>query len=137
MIIWVTRWVFDKKQELITLRKHLWSPQFYGGVSISHVFSIQCCSILFCFSTFHHMFTTNMSCVSGLSFRNCPFDVLWLLCYIIIFYIKHMADKRIPKGQSKMDIQRNWQHRVHKTKKDTAKTQHNMCWTPLYGNKHK
>jgi hypothetical protein len=30
---------------------------------------------------------------------------------------------------------RNWQHRVHKTK--IKKTQDNMCWTPLYANKHK
>jgi len=34
-------------------------------------------------------------------------------------------------------IQRNWQHRVVKTKKNKTKTQHNMCWTPLYANKHK
>ena len=34
-----------------------------------------------------------------------------------------------------MTIQRNWQHRVHKTKKNKTKTQHNMCWTPLYENK--
>ena len=58
--------------------------------------------------------------------------------------------------------QRNRQHRVHKAKKNTEKlatqgtqgeekhretgnigytrrrkTQHNMCWTPLYVNKHK
>jgi len=31
----------------------------------------------------------------------------------------------------------NWQNRVHKTKTNKAKTQHNMCWTPLYANKHK
>ena len=35
------------------------------------------------------------------------------------------------KGQTKLTIQRNWQHMVHKTKKNKAKTQHNMCWTPL------
>ena len=35
-------------------------------------------------------------------------------------------------GQSR----KNWQHMVHKTKKNKAKTQHNMCWTPLYVNKH-
>ena len=40
--------------------------------------------------------------------------------------------KTIPKGQSK--IQRNWQHMVHKTKKNKSKTQHNMCWTSLYTN---
>ena len=33
----------------------------------------------------------------------------------------------------KWTIQRNWQHRTHKTNK--TKTQHNMCWTPLYARK--
>jgi hypothetical protein len=41
------------------------------------------------------------------------------------------------RGNQKWTIQGNWRHRVHKTKKNTAKTQHNMCWTPLYENKHK
>jgi len=36
-----------------------------------------------------------------------------------------------------MTIQRNWKHMIHKTKKNTTKTQHNMCWTPLCSNKHK
>jgi len=31
----------------------------------------------------------------------------------------------------KWTIQRNWQHRVHKTKTNKAKTQHNINWTPL------
>ena len=39
------------------------------------------------------------------------------------------------RSNQKRTIQRNWQHRVHKTKKNKAKTQHNMCWTPLYANK--
>ncbi len=33
--------------------------------------------------------------------------------------------QRIPKGQSKWAIQRSWQHRVHKTKTNKTKTQHN------------
>jgi hypothetical protein len=41
------------------------------------------------------------------------------------------------RGNQKRTIQRNWQHRVHKTKKNKTKTQHNMCWTPLCTNKHK
>ena len=45
--------------------------------------------------------------------------------------------QRIPKQQSKWTIQRNWQHRVHKMKKNKAKTQHNMCWTPLCARKNK
>ena len=28
-------------------------------------------------------------------------------------------------------------YRVHKTEKKQKKTQHNMCWTPLYANKSK
>ena len=45
--------------------------------------------------------------------------------------------RKYSKGQSKWTIQRNWQHSVHKTKINKTKTQHNMCWTPLYANKHK
>ena len=41
------------------------------------------------------------------------------------------------KGNQIWTIQRNWQHRKHKTKKNKIKTQHDMCWTPLYVNKHK
>jgi len=43
------------------------------------------------------------------------------------------------EGAIKLISQRNWQHRVNKTKKNKTKTktQHNMCWTPLYANKHK
>jgi len=37
-------------------------------------------------------------------------------------------------GNQTWTTQRNWQHRVQKTK---INTQRNMCWTPLYANKHK
>jgi len=37
----------------------------------------------------------------------------------------------------KWKIQINQQHRTHKTKSNKAKTQHNMCRTSLYANKHK
>jgi len=30
-------------------------------------------------------------------------------------------------GQSKRIIQKNWQHRSHKTKKNKTNTEHNMC----------
>ena len=36
------------------------------------------------------------------------------------------------RRNQKWTIQRNWQHRVHKTKRNKTKTQHNRCWTPLY-----
>ena len=42
--------------------------------------------------------------------------------------------QRKPKGQSNMN---NPEKPGHKTKKNKTKTQHNMCWTPLYVNKHK
>ena len=46
--------------------------------------------------------------------------------------------QRIPKGQSQMDNpEKLATYRVHKTKRNKAKTQHNICWTPLYANKHK
>jgi len=35
-------------------------------------------------------------------------------------------------GNQERTIQRNWQNWVHKTKINKTKTQHNMCWTPLY-----
>jgi len=37
-------------------------------------------------------------------------------------------------GNQKWTIKRNWQHRVHMTKKNKTKTQCNMCWTPLCAN---
>ena len=43
--------------------------------------------------------------------------------------------QRIPKENQECTIQRNWQHRIHKAKKNKTKTQHNMCWTPRYPNK--
>jgi len=35
------------------------------------------------------------------------------------------------RGNQNGKIQWNWQYRVQMTKKNKAKTQHNMCWTPL------
>ena len=36
------------------------------------------------------------------------------------------------RGNQKWTIQRNCQHRVHKTNTNKTTTQHNMCWTPVY-----
>jgi len=36
-----------------------------------------------------------------------------------------------------MDNPEKLTYMVHKTKTNKTKTQHNMCWTPLYANKHK
>ena len=46
--------------------------------------------------------------------------------------------QRIQKVQSKMDNPEKLSTQgKHKTKKNKIKTQHNMCWTPLYASKHK
>jgi ferredoxin-like protein FixX len=50
---------------------------------------------------------------------------------------KKLNVREYRRDNQKRIIQRNWQHRVHKTKKNKTKTQHNMCWTTLYTNKHK
>ena len=43
-----------------------------------------------------------------------------------------------PKVESRMDNPEKLKHWAHKMKTDkTKKTQHNMCWTPLYVNAHK
>jgi hypothetical protein len=53
-----------------------------------------------------------------------------------IFMIKLLINVReYRKGNQKWKIQRNGKHKAKKTKK--TKTQHNMCWTLLYANKHK
>jgi len=51
---------------------------------------------------------------------------------------RHMINVReYRRGNQKRTIQRNWQHRVHKTKKKQAKSEHYMCWTQLCASKHK
>ena len=47
-------------------------------------------------------------------------------------YSISMNFREYRKGNQKWTIQRNWQHRVDKTKKNKTKTKHKMCWTPLY-----
>ena len=41
------------------------------------------------------------------------------------------------QGELKRTIHKNWQHWIHKMKTNKRKTQHNMCWSLLYTNKHK
>ena len=40
------------------------------------------------------------------------------------------------KPHYKWEINVREQYGVQKTKKNKTKTQHNVCWTPLYANKH-
>ena len=46
--------------------------------------------------------------------------------------------QRKPKGQSRMDNPEKLAKLAAQNRRQTKhKTQHNMCWTPLYTNKHK
>ena len=47
-----------------------------------------------------------------------------------IGYTGQINVREYRRGNQKWTIQRNWQHRVHKTKKNKRKTQHNMWKTP-------
>ena len=57
--------------------------------------------------------------------------------YIYLIYSDESIITVRKNRRGKWTIQRNWQHRVYKTKTNKTKTQHNICWTPLYANKHK
>ena len=52
-------------------------------------------------------------------------------------YLYAINVREYRRGNQKWTIQRNWQHRAHKTKINKAKTQQNICWTPPCVNKHK
>ena len=62
-------------------------------------------------------------------------------CHMLVQVILHRLSlidvRKYRSGNQKGTIQRNWQLRVHKAKKNKTKTQQNICWTPLYASKHK
>ena len=45
-----------------------------------------------------------------------------------LYSVSWNKNREYRRGNQKWTIQRNWQHRVHKTKKDKAKTQHNQTY---------
>jgi len=49
-LLWLTRMVSYKKQELFTLHEDLCSPLVYGVVRVAHLFSFLCCVFVFCLS---------------------------------------------------------------------------------------
>jgi hypothetical protein len=59
--------------------------------------------------------------------------ILYILKYIVYIYsiklfVHYINVREYQRGQSKFDNpEKNWQHSVHKTKKNKTKTQHNMC----------
>ena len=70
---------------------------------------------------------TGQILLNYLAFKHCGFTRTW-------WGKKNVREYR--RDNQKWTIQRNWQHRVHTTMKNKTKTQHNMCWTPPYTNKH-
>jgi hypothetical protein len=55
--------------------------------------------------------------------------------YGTIKVVKNVREYR--RGNHELTIQRNWQYKLLKTKKNKNTTQHNICWKPLCTNKHK
>jgi len=47
LLIWVTRRVLYKRQELLTLREHMGSPPVFRVVRVAHLFCFLCCVVLF------------------------------------------------------------------------------------------
>ena len=57
---------------------------------------------------------------------------------LVIFIVSWQINvRKYRNGNQKGIIQRNWQHRVHRTKTNKSKTRHNIGWSTLYGDKHK
>ena len=56
-----------------------------------------------------------------------------------LFMLYHVLYKRqrTPKGHSKIDNTEKLTTYSTQDQEKQNKTQHNMCWTPLYVNKHK
>jgi hypothetical protein len=44
------------------------------------------------------------------------------------YWLFYINVREYLRGNHKWTIQINWQHRVHKTKTNRTKTQHNRCW---------
>ena len=59
----------------------------------------------------------------------------WNSCQIIIYIMNGNKSQRIPKWQSKMDNSEKLA--TQGTQDEEKQNKHNMCWTPLYTNKHK
>jgi len=59
--------------------------------------------------------------------------IYYTLLHATNIYLINVREYRM--GNEKLTIQRNWQHRAHKTKKNKTKTQHNICWIPLCASK--
>jgi len=73
LIIWVTRLISYRKQELLTLREHMGHPRIFGGVNGAHLISFLCCVFNFVWLTFCVLSTVLAVCL------DCPvFIAPWL-----------------------------------------------------------
>jgi hypothetical protein len=62
----------------------------------------------------------------------------FLFFFIFFFYIKggqKINVREYRRSNQKWTIQRNWQHRVHKTKRNNSKTQHKIIFLNLHFSK--
>jgi hypothetical protein len=61
---------------------------------------------------------------SNISFQSK--DVTCVMFLLLVIYAYKVTNREYRRGNQKLTIQRNWQHRVHKTKTNKTKSQHNM-----------
>jgi hypothetical protein len=122
LYIWVTQRVSYKKQDLFTLREHLSSPPGFSGVRVAHRFSF--CFVLLCVFTFWIM-----CCDVRYDFG------IKTLPQFSIFNINVRLNKVRENRSGNQENLTTFD--TQDTRRSKKKTQHNMCWTPLYANKHK
>ena len=62
-----------KKQEMLILRTHIYSPGLVGGVCFAHIFfRFLFCVVVFALIVFVLCLVSIVACVSGLSIFDCP-----------------------------------------------------------------
>ena len=86
--------MFYKKQELITLREHMGSPQVFGGVRVTHLFRLLCvlcfCALfVFVLCLVRAMLPMSLDCpflvvqsvFFNVDFRQCDTSIFFLFIY--------------------------------------------------------
>jgi hypothetical protein len=107
----------NKKHNVICVRHHYcFFPGLFGEVRVAHLFSFFVCPIV------------------------CLYVLYSVLCYLLRFpnendflisaysnyFLNWINVREYRRGNHNWTIQRNWQHRVHRTKTNKTKTQHNV-----------
>jgi hypothetical protein len=123
---------------LTVMFSHYPPPPFFLGQFWNFQFHKLYCHINFIISISYH---NTGRLVPVYNFKISEYG--WTITSILspgLITIEHLLNnllRELRRGNTKWTIQRNWQHRDHKTKTNKTKTQHNMWWTPLYVSKHK